>query len=163
MRATVSRRSMSVGGLSTVGSVNFGGASKSLAESLGAGATVSLGGETSHAKLVSGRRPLGGTCSIIRGVYESLGTGGTPAPASLLRKTMAPGKANATAAALSGRGPGGISAAGLLLRNVSGGGALPRGVAGFSGAIQSRNVGGGVPIVGKLHLGRPGHGPLDKM
>ena len=128
----------------------------SLAESIGAGGQVRLGGESTRAASLSGRRGIGGTASVLRGVYAQLGSTEPPPAPSQLRLTLGASAANATATALSGRGPGGSSAAGVLLRNVTGAGPVPRCVGGFFGAMSSSAGAAGNARVGKLILGRPG-------
>lgn len=148
--SSVHQRASSADGSSALSST------ASLAESIGAGGQVRLGGESTRAASLSGRRGIGGTASVLRGVYAQLGSTEPPPAPSQLRLTLGASAANATATALSGRGPGGSSAAGVLLRNVTGAGPVPRCVGGFFGAMSSSAGAAGNARVGKLILGRPG-------
>ena len=101
---------------------------------------------------ISGTRPLGTTASIARAVYSQVGTGAAAPAPSALRRTMPAKAATETAETLSGRALGGGFAPAPLLRNLTGGGPPPRGVAGFPGGLVGGST-GGAPVVSRLHLG----------
>ena len=94
---------------------------------------------------VSGR-PLGGTTSLLRGVYDALGTGGVPATGGTVGSAVGSARAASVSAVLSGRTLAAGGASAPLLASFTEGRVLPRGVSGFAGGY----AGGG-----RLKLGRP--------
>ena len=117
---------------------------------------------------VANTRPMGTVASVNRVLYSSVGTGSAAPAPSALRRTMPAKTAVETAEAMGGRALGGGGLVAPLMRSVTGGGALPRGVAGFSGGLASSlgKLGGGAgdaPVLSRLRLGKAGlMGPLPR-
>ena len=138
-----------------------GGGNAALAASAALSATGIGKGPGSSCALpgLLGTRPMGTTASINRVLYNSVGTGAVAPATSALRRTMPAKTATETAEAMSGRALGGGGLVAPLMRSVTGGGPLPRGVAGFSGGMASSlsKLGGAAPpVLSKLHLGKSG-------